>query len=109
MGSAKLMTTGTSVPLDVPWLLAGMQRGSSDRSHQSGGASGVCRTCTSAEHPSADNRSHMQSAALADAASRKSMAPTTSTWRRVLMAASSKLTDHGASCNISSGHPEVGG
>ena len=73
------MTTGTSVPLEVLWLLAGMQRGSSERSHQSGGASGASRTCTSAAHPSADSRSHMQSAALADAVSTSSMAPTTST------------------------------
>ena len=43
------------------------------------------------EQPSADRRSHMQSAAFADAASSKSKAPTASTWRRVFMKGETKV------------------
>ena len=85
IGWPKLIATGTSVLTDVPCVLAGMQRGSSDRSHHNGGPTGASRICSPSLQPSAESRSHKQSAALADAASNKSTAATASTWRRVLM------------------------
>jgi len=72
-------------------VLAGIQRGSSERSHHKGGAIGSSRIVAPSLQPSADRRSHMQSAALADAASSKSKAPTASTWRRVFMKGETKV------------------
>ena len=92
IGSAKLMATGTSVLPEVPCVLAGMQRGSSDRSHHKGGAAGASRICAVPLQPSAESRSHAQSAASTDAASSNSIAATARTWRRVLMKAKSKCT-----------------
>ena len=79
------MATGTNVSTAVPWVFAGMQRGSSVRSHHRGGEAGCSRICAPSVHPSADSRSHMQSAAFTDAASSNSIAATARTWRRVLM------------------------
>ena len=45
------MATGTSVLVEVPCVLAGIQRGSSVRSHQSGGATGSSRTCALSCNP----------------------------------------------------------
>ena len=86
------MATGTSVLTEVPCVLAGMQRGSSVRSHQSGGAVGASRICALSPQPSAESRSHMQSDASAGAASTNSIAATASSWRRDLMKAKSKST-----------------
>jgi len=86
------MATGTSVFTKVPWVFAGMQRGSSVRSHQSGGATGASRSWAVSSQPSAESRSHMQSAASADATSSSSTAATANAWRRVLMKAKSKST-----------------
>ena len=91
IGCAQLMATGTRVLTDVPCVLAGMHRGSSVRSHQSGAAGGS-RTWAASLHPSADSRSHMQSAASTDAASSKSTAAIANAWRRGLMRAKSKST-----------------
>ncbi len=76
---------------EVPWVFAGMQRGSSERSHHNGGARGSSRIVAPSAQPSADSRSHMQSAAFADAVSSKSKAPTASTWRRVFMEGETKV------------------
>jgi hypothetical protein len=73
------MATGTSVLAEVPCVLAGMHRGSSDRSHHKGGAAGASRICALSLQPSAERRSHPQSAASADAASSNSIAATAST------------------------------
>ena len=91
------MATGTSVFATVPCVLAGMQRGSSVRSHQSG-AAGASRIWAPSSQPSAERRSHMQSAAFADAASSKSIAATASAWRRVLMKAKPKSTAPRGAC-----------
>jgi hypothetical protein len=92
IGCAQLIATGTSVLTEVPCVLAGMQRGSSVRSHHKGGAVGTSRICAFSLQPSADSRSHMQSAASADVASSRSRAATAKTWRRVLMRAKPKST-----------------
>jgi len=49
------MATGTSVLVEVPCVLAGIQRGSSVRSHQSGGAMGSSRTCALCVQPSVES------------------------------------------------------
>jgi hypothetical protein len=79
------MAIGTSVCTEVPCVLAGMQRGSSVRSHQRGGAVGVSLICPLPSQPSAENRSQAQSAARADAASNRSIAAAANTGREVLM------------------------
>jgi hypothetical protein len=79
------MAIGTSVCTDVPCVLAGMQRGSSVRSHQRGGAVGVSLTCPLSPQPSAESWSQAQSAARADAASNRSIAATANTGRGFLM------------------------
>ena len=94
------MATGTSVFTEVPCVLAGMQRGSSVRSHQSGVA-GTSRIWALSPQPSAESRSHMQSAAFADAASSNSIEAMASAWRRVLMKAKSKSTATGSACKKS--------
>jgi len=101
IGSAKLMATGTSVLPEVPCVLAGMQRGSSDRSHHKGGATGASRICAVPLQPSAESCSHGQSAAPTDAASSNSIAATARTWRRVLMKAKSKCTALMGACKTS--------
>lgn len=73
-------------------MLAGMQRGSSLRSHHKGGPAGSSRSCAPSLQPSADNRSQMQSAALTDAASSKSIEARASAWRGILMKAKSEST-----------------
>jgi hypothetical protein len=88
---AKLIATGTSVLAEEPCVLAGMQRGSSERSHHNGGAAGSSRMLAPSLQPSSDRRSHEQSAAFADPASNRSSAPTASTWRRVLMKGETKV------------------
>jgi hypothetical protein len=72
-------------------VLAGMQRGSSVRSHHKGGAAGSSRVCALSLQPSAESRSHAQSAASTAAASSSSIAATASTWRRVLMEGEGKV------------------
>lgn len=79
------MTTGTSVVPLVPCVLAGMQRGSSDLSHQSGGPTGSSSELTLSEHPSCESASHAQSAASAEAASSNDKAATASTRKNDLM------------------------
>ena len=78
-----------------------MQRGSSVRSHHNGGTAGASRTCAPSLQPSAESRSHMQSAASTGAASSKRIAATASAWRRVLMKAKSKSTAPMRPCNKS--------
>jgi hypothetical protein len=92
IGSAKIIMTGTKVLTELPCVLAGMQRGSSERSHHNGGATGASSTLPPSAQPSEESWSHEQSAALADAAWTRSKAPTASTWRGVFMKASSKST-----------------
>ena len=101
IGCAQLIATGTSVLTEVLCVLAGMQRGSSVRSHHNGGAAGASRICALSLHPSAESRSHMQSAASTGAASSKSIAATANAWRGVLMEAKSKSTAPVRACNKS--------
>ena len=78
-----------------------MQRGSSVRSHHNGGAAGTSRTCALSPQPSAESRSHMQSAASTDAASSKSIAAMASAWRRGFIRAKSECTAPGSACKKS--------
>lgn len=73
-------------------MFAGMQRGSSLRSHHKSGPAGSSRSCALSLQPSADKPSHEQSAALTDAASSKSIAASASAWRGILMKAKSEST-----------------
>ena len=75
----------------VPCVLAGMQRGSSLRSHQSGSAGACCTVATSRQSPP-ESCPQLQSDAEADPASRNSTAPMANTWRRVLMEPIPQLT-----------------
>jgi hypothetical protein len=97
------MATGTSVLTDVLCVLAGIQRGSSDRSHHKGGTAGASRICALPLQPSAESTSQAQSAAPADAASSNSIAATARTWRGVLMKARSKCTGLMSTCKKSRG------
>ncbi len=73
-------------------MLAGMQRGSSVRSHHKRGAAGCSRIWALSAQPFVESRSHMQSAASADAASSSNIAATAKTWRSVLMKAKIEST-----------------
>ena len=73
----------------LPCVLAGMQRGSSPRSHHSGGGLGSSLVAsTDSRHDSTEiERSHVQSAALAGGAGSKSSVATASAGKRFLIEA----------------------
>ncbi|MCZ6806580.1 MAG: hypothetical protein O7F08_06475 [Deltaproteobacteria bacterium] len=82
------VASGISVWNEPLWVLAGMQRGSSPRSHHIGGSLGSSRASIVSMQVSIDNeRSHEQSAASAEDAGNKSIVTTASAGKRFLMEA----------------------
>lgn len=86
------MASGISVWNAPPWVLAGMQRGSSLRSHHIGGSLGSSLASTRASIVSMqvsidDERSHEQSAASAEDAGSNIIVVTARAGKRFLMEA----------------------
>lgn len=91
------MASGISVWSELPWVLAGMQRGSSLRSHHMGGSLGSSRASIVSIQVSIDNeRSHEQSAASAEDAGSEMIVASTRAGKRFLMEANPQSTARGS-------------
>jgi len=89
------VASGIGVWNEPPWVLAGMQRGSSLRSHHMGGSLGSSRSSIVSVQVSIDNE-HEQSAASAEDAGSEMIVASTRAGKRFLMEANPQSTAQGS-------------